>query len=349
MPNYSIDEIEKLQINVINNSKTKSIHFYYLIMILAISLASISNFHLKFMTTLCGKADSNQMLFYRSFISSLLSCIYLRLKKISIPTYWNVGGSSFWFSVRNFSAFICSISLLMCFDFMRLSTCTVFSALSPVFSSILSVIILKEKFYSRYILGITICFIGCMLLIFNDESSKRINEKNFDNNSYIEIKTHAENDEIQKKWNLDLINKVIGLCFGIVHTLSLSFNHVSTKILLKDNIEINILLFYSGLFNCIASFFTWQIIGSYDYMWFDKCFVLNNSLNGILFYTFSFLLAISLKNLDLIKTVAIGYLQIVETFILGALFLGESVHNTDILGSSIIVLYNLLNSLFPIK
>ena len=58
---------------------------------------------------------------------------------------------------------------------------------------------------------------------------------------------------------------------------------------------------------------------------------------------------LSFGGVDLIKTTALNYLNIVTVFFLGVLILGESVHFTDILGSLIILGYNIFNTAYPPK
>jgi drug/metabolite transporter (DMT)-like permease len=349
--------IELKPINVISLTPPEHTqNYYYVCMFFGYSICAISIFQLKLTTKICGKADSNQTQFYRCLVMALFSAIALRFQGIKMPSYSNVG-KTFWLNIRNITGYLSSILMILCLGYLRISTTQVFSALSPVLTCVLSVFILKERFHPRYILGILVCFSGCLVLIMNDKSSSSSAPARLplDNTTFIDQDLLNKEIEIEEKKLLEkeaseqLINTLIGVCFGVLHTISLSFHHISSKILLNDKIENNILIFYYAAFNCVGCVTIWQFIGTYREMWFDSCFVYSGLFNGVLFYTFVYLLNVGMRHLDLLQTAGFGYLQIVESFFLGAMFLGENVYFTDILGSLIIVAYNLLNSYFPIK
>jgi drug/metabolite transporter (DMT)-like permease len=304
---------------------------------------------MKVINKTCGLSDSNQVLLYRSLVISLISVLILRSEKKTLPSYGNVG-SIFWFTIRNVTGYICNIALILCLNYIRLSTALVFNALSPVFTCIFSVVIIKEKFYPRYILGIIVCFTGCLIMIMNDRTSgSKPNIESLNNTTVIDEIKDNSNINSQELQDSQLMNTLIGCFFGIIHTLFLSLHQTSTKILLNHKIENNVLIFYLGLTNGVLSYLTWQFIRTHEEMWWSPCFVFQQLFNGGIYFTFVYLINIGYKNLDLIQTAGLGYITIVESFILGALFLGESVYFSDIIGSLIIVVYNVLNSYFPIK
>jgi drug/metabolite transporter (DMT)-like permease len=79
-------------------------------------------------------------------------------------------------------------------------------------------------------------------------------------------------------------------------------------------------------------------------------YVLHACVSGALFYIGFQVINYAFKSkLEVLHTTSIGYVQIVESFILGALFLNESIYFTDFLGCFIIIGYNILNVLFPIE
>jgi drug/metabolite transporter (DMT)-like permease len=343
-------EMNKEEINP--NTTQRKTAYYFLILFIGITLCSVCNFHLKLIPRICGEADSNQVVFYRSFILALISAIILRIDNKPIPSYSN-NGSVLWFTIRNISGYLTSIYLVLCLQYIRLSTALVFSGLSPVLTCIFSVVIIKEKFHIRYLIGIIVCFSGCLMMIMNDRNSggKPLLENNNTISSNDFEPPSNQNTEIQKieKENSRLIKTLIECCYGIIHTFSISLNVTSTKILLNQKINNYVLIFYLGAANCILSHLVWLFIGARREMWMNKCFVFNDLLNGVQFFSFTYLINESYKHLDLIQTAGIGYLIIIESFILGALFLGENVYFSDILGSLMIVIYNILNYYFPIK
>ena len=72
-------------------------------------------------------------------------------------------------------------------------------------------------------------------------------------------------------------------------------------------------------------------------------------MNGAMWVLFTRLLILSLKGVDLNKTTAIGYITVVTVFILGAIFLGEKIHVTDVIGSLLILGFNVYNSMYPVN
>jgi drug/metabolite transporter (DMT)-like permease len=349
------DDTTELKKEEIHTNKTqKNTAYYFLILFIGFSLCSVCNFHLKLIPRICGEADSNQVVFYRSFILSFISAIILRIENKPIPSY-SKNGSVLWFTIRNISGYLSSISLILCLQYIRLSTALVFNALSPVLTCVFSVVIIKEKFYSRYIIGIIVCFSGCLMMIMNDRSSggnpplenynNTMTSNDFEPFSKENTKILSNNNND----NIHLMKTLIGCCYGLIHTISLSLHQTSTKILLNQKIDNYILIFYLGVANCILSYLIWLFIGARREMWMNKCFVFNDLFNGVLFFSFTYFLNVGYKNLDLIQTAGLGYVVIIESFILGALFLGEDVYLTDFAGSLIIVIYNILNSYFPIK
>jgi len=344
-------DLKKEEINP--NTTQKNTAYYFLILFIGFSLCSVCNFHLKLIPRLCGEADSNQVVFYRSFILSFISALVLRIGEKPIPSY-SKNGSVLWFTIRNISGYLSSISLILCLQYIRLSTALVFNALSPVLTCVFSVVIIKEKFYSRYIIGIIVCFSGCLMMIMNDRSSMGNTPSEHFNTTMTTNDFERSSNENSKiitieNDNSHLMKTLIGCCYGLIHTISLSLHQTSTKILLNQKIDNYILIFYLGVVNCILSYLIWLVIGTRREMWMNKCFVFNDLFNGVLFFSFTYFVNVGYKHLDLIQTAGLGYIVIIESFILGALFLGENVHLTDFAGSLIIVIYNILNSYFPIK
>ena len=69
--------------------------------------------------------------------------------------------------------------------------------------------------------------------------------------------------------------------------------------------------------------------------------------NGIIFYTATKLQIFSIKNIDIIKIISISYVTLITSFILGAVFLHDKVGLTDIIGSLLVLGYNLYNAIYP--
>ena len=66
------------------------------------------------------------------------------------------------------------------------------------------------------------------------------------------------------------------------------------------------------------------------------------------FYCGNILFNMGIKIVDLSKSAAVSYMKLVFVFIFGAIFLGEPIFFTDIVGACLIVSYMLYNITHPI-
>jgi len=78
-------------------------------------------------------------------------------------------------------------------------------------------------------------------------------------------------------------------------------------------------------------------------------FVLISGSNAVFFLAATFLIILALQGVDLNKTTPLNYNNLVVSTLLSCVFLGEPLYFTDILGSLIILGYNVFNSLYPVK
>ena len=337
--------------------KEKKNQVYHTFVLLAgFLIYGIGVFHLKLITRMLGRYDPYQLLFYRCIMISIISYIYLKKSKINIEYLWDIQ-SNLLLIFRNLMSFLATISFLQSLNYLRLSTCVIFTSLAPVFTCVLSVLILKEKFHSRYIVGILMCLSGSLILVINEKSSQLEQKDRFANSTvnYVErqlsnLTTFNDGFEISNnKCKEQLILILIGCFFGIAHSLSLSFQYTYNKMLLNLKIENNILLFYLGVivggFSLIGSFL---FSGNFN-QFFNFSFILNGLINGIIFYYALFLNNVAYSKVDLISTAGVSYILTVESFILGSIFLNEPVYLLDILGTLLILSYNFYNAFKPLK
>ena len=63
-------------------------------------------------------------------------------------------------------------SMTVALWYLRASTTTIIQNIHPVLVLIMSFLILKEKFYIRYIYGIIFCFIGVLIIVLNETKIK---------------------------------------------------------------------------------------------------------------------------------------------------------------------------------
>jgi drug/metabolite transporter (DMT)-like permease len=329
-----------------HNNVPKHLFIYFI----GIFIMGLATFHLKLLNMYIAVADVNTTIFFRYLLITVFSFLIMRNQDIQIPAYTEVG-DTLWLTIRNVSNYCSATTLIVCFNYMRLATAIVFSALSPIFACVFSVLILKEKFHIRYIIGILICLSGSLMMILNEKTEKNIEDKSnqdtyLSNNSTLRLLSNDNNSEV----NNDFMNILIGTFFGLTHSITLSLFSISTKLLINKKININIAMYYLGIFISVVSFIVGFFVNIHNEALLNPSYVFHACLSGALFYAgFQVINFAFNSKLEVLHTTSIGYVQIVESFILGALFLSETIYFSDILGCSIIIAYNILNVLFPIK
>ena len=331
-----------------NQQNTSKFLFIYFIAVVIFGFAVFSIKIIK----LIAISDASTLLFFRGFAISFCSLIYSKKDGICLPSYTNVG-DTYWLTVRNTSHFLSSLFLVLALNYMRLATAVVFSALYPAIAVVFSIIILKEKFYLRYILGISLCFSGCLIMVLNEKPEVALpNETPFQNNTIL----YSNNiiDQPKKALNtnddIELFNILIGTLFGLSHSVSLAMFNVSTKLLINKKVNSNIMNYYMGLSLMILTFILGFFTNIHNEVLYNWNYILSALFSGIIFFTGFTVTNYSFKSkLQILHTTSVGYFQIVHSFILGVLFLNESVYFTDLIGCAIIIVYNIFNAMFPIK
>lgn len=102
----------------------------------------------------------------------------------------------------------------------------------------------------------------------------------------------------------------------------------------------------SSSFACIVlSFISLLITG--ESLKFSFLILFHCGINCLIWLLSTSLILMSFKGIELVKTTAIGYLNIVTVFILGVTFLGEHIYLTDVIGSLIILGFNIYNTMYP--
>ena len=105
--------------------------------------------------------------------------------------------------------------------------------------------------------------------------------------------------------------------------------------------------FYLGLFNSIPAFVVMLIERKTGIS--NIVYVLYAFSNGFLFYLANYCMAEALNIMPMNKFIPMNYLKVVFIFIFGFLILGEHVFFTDIVGSALIVGFQVYNVCYPIK
>ena len=141
----------------------------------------------------------------------------------------------------NFNFFAVSLYTISIW-YLRVSTVQIISSLNPIIVTYLSIIILKERFYKRYIIGIIVCLLGSLIIINNEKKESH------------EVKVTKEeiDSEIKKGEFTTGMIKGILCCFG--STLINCAVDISNKVLAKNKIPITTQLLYLGIFTLSYSF-----------------------------------------------------------------------------------------------
>jgi drug/metabolite transporter (DMT)-like permease len=204
---------------------------------------------------------------------------------------------------------------------LRASTASCFVASYPIITLILCIVILQEKFYSRYAAGFIVCFMGMLLIVMNENQSTEII------------------DESKMKF-------IRGIMNGLFHTLSVAMVMFSAKIITGEKIQGTVQLFYcgiSGIITGIVFAFVWQRIA------YSPFFIMISVLNGFLFTEASFVFTDCIKILDLSKTTPMPFILTLTVFACSIVFGGEPLYLSDVIGAALIVSFNIYDSYYPVK
>ena len=226
----------------------------------------------------------------------------------------------FWFYVRHFGNYFCVILNLTVLSYFHLSTSRVFFCCQPIVVIFLSIIILNEKFYKRYVIGIIICFTGSALIILNDKKPQS--------------KTTILHDNIYA-----------GLFFAVLFLLTLSINTIGQKMMAKEKMPPDVQNFYLGFYNILPALF--MCIKQGYFAFGHTKYILYCMSNGFLFYLANYCTSVCYKYIAISKFIPIAYLNIVFTFFLSIFALGEPLFLTDLVGASLIIGFQFWNITNP--
>ena len=310
----------------------------YIYGIISQFLWAIVSIQIKTMITLFPNDYTiNSIAFYRTILLGIIGYYQCKKKNIKIHS-WNEIQHKFWFLIRNVGFYAMVVLWVVMNIYFRVSTCQCISNCHPVLVLVISSFLLNEKFYPRYIVGIILCFIGAYMIVSNERKPTNINE---------------DKDSI----NRNLLNLALryleeqsnGILFGAIAAMShltiSAFANFGQRELAKENILGDEQNFWLGVFNCFFSFIVMAFQGNFGLS--NLKFPLYVLTNGPVFYFANYYTAEALKYISINKLIPLNYLTIVFVFILGYVFLGEKVYFTDLLGSIIIVGFQLYNIYVP--
>ena len=222
---------------------------------------------------------------------------------------------------RSFGNYVGIYLWIKILSYFRVSTSQVIAGCYPVLVIFLSIIVLHEKFYFRYIISVFVCIFGSGLIV--------LNEKN-PNASKIKL-----ND-----------NKLAGIFFASCHLLVNGFSNLGQKIQVKDNMTPDEQNYYLGMYNTLPALFFCIIETHFGFG--SILYILYAISNGLfVFYSGNYLQTVAMEYMAVSKFMSITYMCTVFVFILGFVLLGENIYITDIIGAGLIISFQLYNVYYP--
>ncbi len=330
--------------NLLSNQNTKNESIGILFNTIHFILAGLSSFHLKYIILEFDKEyDIYVFTILRNLTILLISYFLIHRKHIELTKLENIQ-NKFWFGVRTIGQFFAAITFLNAISYLRTATAMTISALSPAIVLILGTIILKEKFHVRYVIGLFICLSGALLIINSEKRvplniDKESNEDELVNESSMSI-IRLLSSEVGSSNEVNIIK---GCLWSFTNLLIFSLLSTSSKILIKEHIGFENQNFYIALIGIIFSSFFYLFDGKKNAFSLSFLFIFNCFISGFIFFITTVFLIESLRYIDLNKTTPLSFLSTIVTFLLGTLFLGETMFLYDVIGSSIIIIYNILN------
>ena len=170
----------------------------------------------------------NSVMFWRMLPPCILGYIICKYNNIHIQSFSELKHLN-WFLCRNALAYIFIIAWIKMYSYFRVSTISVIGGTTPILIIIISVFLIGEKFYIRYLLGVFLCIFGSAIIIFNDRRP--------------ESKTQILND-----------NLFIGILLGITNVTLVALSLVGQKVLTKEGMDIHLQAFYFASFNAVPAF-----------------------------------------------------------------------------------------------
>ena len=325
----------------LKKEKRKREYIAYIYGVISQFMWAVNNIQIKTMITFFPDTFTlNTIAFYRNLPLIFIGYYFCKRKNIQIHT-WNNIQRKFWFLVRHFGFYLMIVLWVVMNIYFRVSTCQCIVNCNPVIVLIISSFLLNEKFYPRYIVGIIVCFLGAFLIISNERKPTHINEEENKTRNLLEYILRILNENSEKSGN----NVFYGAIAAGTHLLITSFANFGQREIAKEGIQGDEQNIWMGVFNCVPAFFVMLAQGKTR---IDNIkYILYVMTNAPIFYLANYYNAEALKYISINKLNPITYLTIVFVFILGYFLLGEKVYLTDLIGSVIIIGFQLYNIYVP--
>ena len=302
--------------------KRKNERFAYLLGVFTQFLWALNSYQMKTYHPMFPECFSmNTVIFWRSIPVMLIGYFLCKYRRLRITPHSEVK-HLFWFYMRHFGNYFCVMLNLTVLSYFRLSTSRVFFCCQPIVVILLSIIVLNEKFYYRYVVGIIICFTGSALIVLNDKKPQS--------------KTTILHDNIYA-----------GLFFAILFLITLSFNTTGQKMMANEKMPPDVQNFYLGFYNVLPAFIMCIYQGYFAFGHIK--YILLCISNGFLFYLANYCTSVCYKYIDISKYIPVTYLNIVFTFLISVFILGEPLFLTDLVGALLIIGFQFWNISNPIE
>ena len=304
--------------------KRKNDRYAYICAIMTQFLWAMNSIQLKTYKPYFPKAFSlNSLVFWRSLPIWIIGYIIIKKKNEVIPPI-NQIQHKFWFHIRSFGNYVGVLFWILLLNYFRVSTSQCCANCHPVIILILSAFILKEKFYMRYLIGVLLSLFGTFLIISNEKENDNSNNPNLENKSLL-----------------------IGCLIAMTHLTLLSFINFGQKFLCMENMNGEVQNYFLGMFNSLPALLLMMIENHYGLS--SPLYCLYGMSNGVIFFIANYCQTEALNYMPINRFMPITYLNIVFIFILGFLFFGEKIYLTDIIGSLMILGFQIYNIMIPIK
>ena len=261
----------------------------------------------------------NNLLFYRSLASCAISLFLIKIQNQKIPL-WSEINSKFWFVCRECGAYVILLSYLEMTTYFRVSTCQCIYGCHPIFVLLLSIVVINENFYWRYVIGMILSFIGSIIILSNEVNPEQ--------------RQQSDNKSI-----------FFGCLYSLGYLATLCLSKFAQKMLCKDHMTAEVQTFYLGLFTMIQAFFF--LLFNFN-LGLNLIYILYCLSNGLVFAAMNITITIAINNIAISKYLPLTYFGTVFIFILGWIILGEKVYFSDIIGSLLIIGFQIYDVWFPI-
>ena len=266
--------------------------------------------------------SDNSVLFWRMLVFTLIGyflCIY---KNEYIQSFSEIKNKK-WFLLRNATSYIYITCWVRMYSYFRVSTISVIGSTAPLIIILLSVILIGEKFYMRYLFGVLLCIFGATIIILNDKK--------------------PESKSLILNYNL-----LVGILYSIINDSLFSLSTIGQKVLTNKGMNADLQNYYFGLYNAVPAFIIFVISGEIKNINFRYIlYILYVGLNGAILYLYNYYTIYCLRYIAVSKYQPVIYLSIVFIFILSSIILGEHIFFTDIIGALIIIGFQYYNLVYP--